>query len=220
MSIVLRRGISFCEASGRLVFLDVFADRYFALEPAAERAFRGLIGSGAPGIIEGELAQLIQRGLLEDSPVAQPPRPCTPPSPAHLSLLDQELARVSMASVLGAAQAVLRARLELRVRGLAALLRQLSQRKHALRCDGPQASRLDEVAAAFERSNRLIRSHDQCLVRSVGLASSLAGKGIPADLVIGVRVRPFAAHCWVQSGPWLVNDRHDRVRAYAPILVL
>jgi len=220
MGMALRTGISFCEASGRLVFLDLLEDRYFALEPAAERAFRGLVTGRDPGTADRELAGLVRRGLLEASADAVPPRPCPPPGQPRASLLDQELPRVSMASVLGAAHAVVRARLKLRARGLALLLRQLAQRKHGLGRGEPAEGRLRAVAAAFERSNRLIRSHDQCLARSVGLASSLVAAGISAELVIGVRVRPFAAHCWVQREEWLVNDRHDRVRAYTPILVL
>jgi hypothetical protein len=38
--------------------------------------------------------------------------------------------------------------------------------------------------------------------------------------VIGVKLRPFAAHSWVQSGPWLVNDRIDMIRAYTPIMAV
>jgi hypothetical protein len=75
---------------------------------------------------------------------------------------------------------------------------------------------LARVAAAFDASARLTRSHDQCLARSAAAATRLAMLGIGVDLVIGVRVRPFAAHCWIQTNAWLVNDRHDTVRAYAP----
>jgi hypothetical protein len=75
-----------------------------------------------------------------------------------------------------------------------------------------------DVAVAFERTARIVRSHDQCLSRSLALARRLAALGLPADLVIGVRLRPFAAHCWVHAGEWLVNDRIDTVRTYTPIL--
>jgi hypothetical protein len=41
----------------------------------------------------------------------------------------------------------------------------------------------------------------RCLVRSLVLSRLLARRGIPASLVIGVKLDPeFAAHAWVESG--------------------
>jgi Transglutaminase-like superfamily len=41
----------------------------------------------------------------------------------------------------------------------------------------------------------------RCLVRSLVLSRLLARRGIPAKLVIGVRLEPtFEAHAWVESG--------------------
>lgn len=220
MGIALRCGVSFCEVSGRLIFLDIVADRYFALEPEAERAFRDVAGGRSPAAADGQLAGLMRRGLLSVAPDGDLPRPCAASATPALSLLDQALPQASAMSVLGATYAVLHTRLKLRVRGLATVVRQVAQQKAAVRSDRFAPDRLQGIAAAFERSNRLVRSHDQCLVRSLAAASRLAALGISAELVIGVRARPFAAHCWVQHDRWLVNDRHDRVRAYTPILVI
>jgi hypothetical protein len=40
------------------------------------------------------------------------------------------------------------------------------------------------------------------------------------DLVLGVRMMPFAAHAWVQDGDTVLNDTVDYVSAYTPILVV
>ncbi|RYM07421.1 lasso peptide biosynthesis B2 protein [Sphingobium cupriresistens] len=40
------------------------------------------------------------------------------------------------------------------------------------------------------------------------------------DVVLGVQLGPFSAHCWVQHEDRLVNDRVDMVRTFTPILVL
>jgi hypothetical protein len=40
------------------------------------------------------------------------------------------------------------------------------------------------------------------------------------ELVLGIRLQPFSAHCWVQHGEFLINDTLDRVRTYAPVLVV
>jgi hypothetical protein len=36
--------------------------------------------------------------------------------------------------------------------------------------------------------------------------------------VIGVKLNPFAAHCWLQVGDVVLNDLPERVAAFTPIL--
>jgi hypothetical protein len=48
----------------------------------------------------------------------------------------------------------------------------------------------------------------------------MIAKGIRPDVVLGVQLGPFSAHCWVQHEDRLVNDRVDMVRTFTPILVL
>jgi Transglutaminase-like superfamily len=66
----------------------------------------------------------------------------------------------------------------------------------------------------------MLTAHDQCLRDSLTLVSFLAMRGIYPTWVIGVKTRPFGAHSWVQSGNVVLNDSHDYVRAYRPILVV
>ena len=63
MGYILRSGLSFCEASGRLVFLDTFSDRYFCLIPNAERALRMHLSNDEEGA-EQALDTLSDGGLL------------------------------------------------------------------------------------------------------------------------------------------------------------
>ena len=61
----LAPGISFCDAGGRHVFLDLKTDRYFCLGPAAERAFGGLVaGTPLEPSDRDHLGTLERRGLL------------------------------------------------------------------------------------------------------------------------------------------------------------
>lgn len=218
MPIGLRSGITFCQVSDRLVFLDVAADRYFVLEPKAEAGFRRLMDgtcNGAP-----ELAPLLRRGILVDSADICPPRQCEPPPPPRMSVLDAHLPDVPVRTVLAAASGLIRIRLQLCIGGLGSMLRSFAESKARSGDWTPSVGVVERVAAAFEYSARLTRSHDQCLARSVAVATKLAASGVAADLVIGVHVRPFGAHCWIQVADRLVNDRYDAVRAYTPILVL
>jgi hypothetical protein len=38
--------------------------------------------------------------------------------------------------------------------------------------------------------------------------------------VIAVRTGPFAAHCWLQTDLFLINESLDEARNFTPILVI
>jgi hypothetical protein len=57
-----------------------------------------------------------------------------------------------------------------------------------------------------------------CLFDSLALLHFLARYGIFPQWVYGVRLEPFNAHCWVQTGDLVINDIVDIVRDYTPIM--
>jgi hypothetical protein len=76
------------------------------------------------------------------------------------------------------------------------------------------------VVKAFE-SGALIRSAvDRCLPRSIALARVLARYGCRCEVVLGVKLRPFAAHCWVQTEQLVLNESVEEAARYTPILIL
>jgi hypothetical protein len=79
---------------------------------------------------------------------------------------------------------------------------------------------LAEVAAAFRLSRLIASPLDRCLPRSLAAAHGLLDRDIVPELVFGVRLQPFAAHCWVRHGQVLVNESLDQVRNFTPILTL
>lgn len=222
MGFQLRTGISFCEVSDRLLFLDTVADRYFCLRPGAEHAFRNLVADRRMDDAgRQELDGMIQTGALVASEEHGAPLPFRASRQVSTSLLDAEDQKTSLLSCLSAMTAVTLARLSLQPGRLHRILRSLDLAK----VPWPRSGRvdLDDIQAtvsAFESSNRFMRSHDQCLPRSLAMARYLAARNLPAELIIGVKLRPFAAHAWVQAGPWLLNDRIDTIRAFTPILAV
>jgi len=216
----MRAGISFCRVSGRLLFLDVPGDRYFCLDDAAERSFARLVGGDQLTSEDRQaLDKLIAQGLLHPTDLATPPVPCVPPRAVDTSLLD--IGRPPRAAGLAASFAAqARAATALRLRGLDAVLRRVARRKAALPAAPPPRDALEKVAGAFDRLALLATPLDRCLPRSVAVAHRLLDRGVPPDLVIGVKLHPFGAHCWVQHGGAVVNDRVDTVRAFTAILVI
>jgi hypothetical protein len=59
-----------------------------------------------------------------------------------------------------------------------------------------------------------------CLSDSIALLDLLARRGLAADLVFGVKLNPFAAHCWVQAGDVVLNETVECVRRHTEILVV
>lgn len=80
-----------------------------------------------------------------------------------------------------------------------------------------QASRL---AGAFAFSALLLGATDRCLVRGIAATRACRRRGLAAALVFGVRVDPFAAHCWVQLGEEILVGDFDQVRLFTPILTV
>lgn len=79
---------------------------------------------------------------------------------------------------------------------------------------------INRVGHAFDRARLLRTAADRCLPRSIACALILAGYGVRATVVIGVRRSPFGAHSWAQSGPLIVNDSWDEVQRFTPLLVV
>jgi len=219
MGLELRAGVSFCDVSGRLVFLDAVADRYFCLGPDAEQALRCLMA--APDEPTTVPSVLRRPGLLHETDSPTSLRPFTLQRQATGSLLDAPIGPWRPAHLLGALVRLALVRRALRRGGFHRLLSSLAADKARLTSSAANATKvLRHIAVSFEQTRRLIRSHDQCLPRSITLARQCVAAGLPVDLVIGVRLRPFTAHSWVQAGPWLVNDHVDTVRTYTPVLAV
>ncbi|HZF43649.1 MAG TPA: lasso peptide biosynthesis B2 protein [Sphingomonadaceae bacterium] len=221
MTFALRPGITLCETGGSIIFLDVDRNRYFGLAGQAEQSFRALAAAQRPSAADhAALLALVRQGVLVNCADAAPP--CAwpaGPSPAR-SLLDVP-GNATASAVVGAFAQLAASRLMLKTRPFGALLATLKRRKSMLRparCE--EMPILAGTAAAFRLTALVAGSLDLCLPRSLALAHRLLDQGVAADLVIGVRVRPFAAHCWVRHGSLLINESRDQVRNFTPILAI
>lgn len=223
MAIGLKRNISFCDVEGQLVFLDTEADRYFGLSPAAERGFRDFLADPAsPDPASPCMALMGDAQLLEmDAPAG--PIACPARTSGRESLLDRLEASnhgSSVSATLAASLTILSMRAQLRLRRLSRILARLGTSKSAVRDWRHAPDEALAIIAAFAASAHTLRSHDQCLPRSLALAHALVRSGLKADLVLAVRLRPFAAHCWVEHDGLIANDRAAHVDSYQPILTL
>ncbi len=76
------------------------------------------------------------------------------------------------------------------------------------------------MSAAFEVSDFVFGRNDRCLQRAIAMIRRCLRVGHNPSLVIGVRINPFTAHCWVQQDLTVVGDSIDIARIYTPICAL
>lgn len=222
-----------CEMSDQLVLLDLRRSRYLALglrqweilsgprKPLAAGQRNGHRAAtesdierlAAPLLRQRVLTRATTRGLARDS--AQLPeasldvRGVMPISAVGARRVWRFLAATGWAAAV------------LRLRSLSFSVGHVA--RQARRLHRPQADdqRLRDAVAAFETLRPLLfTARDKCLFDSLALVSFLASEGLAAQWVVGVKTRPFAAHSWVQVGSVVLNDLHEHVRSFKPILVV
>jgi hypothetical protein len=211
MSHQLREGLSFCFVGDRAVFLDLPGDRYFCLGSDLEDRFRAWAAGGAVD------DALVHHGLLM---LGTTPLICTPAEAPTASLLETEHDRPRASLVPAALLHFAVTSASLRLAGLAATVARFRRHKERARAGASDEGLAGAIAHAHEATALLTASHDKCLTRSIAAASHMASRGVAPTLVLGVRLRPFHAHCWVQLGGRIANDRIENVRTFTPILAI
>lgn len=226
-----------CRIDDQMILLDLRSSRYLGIrgpqlprltasllrEPQADDAYATASDAAS---VDRWLHRLRCQHLLADVSVAA--CPCTESSliepVASLSTDDEDraaglewrhLARMWWATLV-AARWLRQHNLEdisARVRGL--------RERHPGRGEGPGAETMHLAAACYLRLRPFASTtHDRCLNDSLTLIHFLATQGLFPQWVIGVRANPFGAHAWVQHDGVVLNDLHERVRRYRPILVV
>lgn len=209
-------GVHACLADGRLVILNVRADRYLMLPPEVEQSVLRLVNGHASAPADSAIHQrLCTGGLVLQRSRDRGLRLCNESVPTS-SLIDGGWPRPNFSTVINNAAYVVMAMAMLRVRGLDHALRRVENVPTA----ADDADDVSRVAGGFAELRLVVRSLDRCLPLSIALA--LAAKKHHRDirLVLGVACHPFRAHAWVQHGPIVLNDRLDTVRTFTPILSL
>lgn len=214
----LRPGLNFCVIEGTALFLDVPGDRYFALGVELSKRFLCVsdairAGESIDPVIARSLVAhglLIEKGEFQPSaapaPVLRPPRaewrasaePTRPP----VRLVALALLRLFATWV------------RLRYRPLRSIVGDEPTEPGAISGNGTDPGQL---VAAFSSALRIWPWKLECLPKSVALRGFLASHGAGADLVLAVKLNPFAAHCWVQIGDVVVGDALEHVCAFTPI---
>lgn len=176
------------------------------------------------------VTRLLNRGVLTTEAPSQTNRVRLPAACHSLDTRDlsTEL-QVSPGRVASFVRAAASATLWLRCRSLQAIAAHLERVRGSrtrTRAEGASTSLNGQAAmfvsvATFDMLRPLaFTSRDRCLFDSLALMNLLHLDGLDARWVIGVKDRPFAAHAWVQQDDLVLNDLHEHVRRFTPILIV
>ena len=214
----LTDSVTACIAAGRVIFLDLARDRYFALPDAMNEPFASWLIQPTASDLSGVLHMaLVELAIAAPSRAGQlAPTPCQVDMPAALDAERLSPVPFAFRNLFGIAAAVVTASHDVRSKPLASILaRRLSLSRFAAPLNG--ADRLARVAA-FRSIRPLVPVPRVCLHDCLALLDWLGASRAGAQLVFGVSAFPFAAHCWVQAGGRVIDDHPESVSRFEPIL--
>jgi len=196
-----------------LVVLDTQVNDYLVLADAGEAVD---FAEGSMRIVDQDLATMLVRAELgATGPGPQAPRRWAKPAGDDLTKLSTEPA--TLREALDLAVAVTSLLWSYRFRRLETLMGRSTSASQPL--SEAVATRLTRRALVFRRLLPWVPFQGQCLYRAALLRRFLGTDRDQVDWVFGVTTWPFAAHCWLQIGDLVINDRLDRVSRYTPIMV-
>jgi hypothetical protein len=135
---------------------------------------------------------------------------------AKASILDQtELPSMRVRDAFSIHIDLIRIRRTLRTRPLAKIVARMESLRG--RRAGRDTLDASHVARRFAAARKAVPVSRGCLPDSLALLEWLGRRRIPAMLVFGVKLDPFAAHCWVQRGDLLLTDRIEETERFTPV---
>ncbi len=209
--------IHFCQIGGQHVFLDLIGDRYFSLPAAADAAFASLVSNSA-GATSDQTDFLVRAGVLIDGLGERPLAATRHPRPTN-SLVEAAASteKLSIGAMIEAWLLVLRARHAVSKKRLPIHLADLSRSRP--KCSALPATSRDRALGQFRAARRFVPISPNCLYDSMALCRFLQRRGIAANLIIGAKLHPFGAHCWLQDGATVLNDSLAAARDFQAVLV-
>jgi hypothetical protein len=216
MGWTLASSVGFCEVGGEPVFLDLSRDRYFGLSGEDRAAFERLRAGEQND--SAAMTRLVATGLL---------RRCdglTTIEPASTDVPDRDLSAASDGSfslrmAASAALALRRARRAMRPDRIGETIAKARRQRAAI--DTQHLERDAEAVAVAYAANRWIDAIPQrCLIDALALDHILLSRRLRSQLVFGVRLSPFRAHCWLQTSATVLTGTAAEARNFTPILVV
>lgn len=227
-----------CSTAASTVLLDLKRNRYFGVGAQETRALYTLalnwseanahvlndVEPMSPDAAVPIANALVEAGLLSrDAPTDQALATGAIDLRNTLTSVGHELdrsSRMQYGHVVNFLRAWAWSRRALRSRSLYSVVCEVSQGK-TFAPEYFDEQKAVELVGIFRRLRpHVFAARDQCLFHALALVNFLSRYEIFPTWVIGVRLRPWAAHSWVQQGSLLLDSNPEHVCEYTPILAV
>jgi hypothetical protein len=214
-----------CRLGDAFVFLDLKQDDY-TLIPGEGAAALAMLASEPTLLNEAHahsLQKLVTAGLLTTRANDGRRFTATSTSFATESLLDGESldeSSVSPAHVWNFIAACITAAIRLKSRSIESTVTRVARRKARHARTDLDMERARQLSAVFRKLRALFPANYLCLFDSLALIEFLARYDLFPTWVFGVRLAPWAAHCWVQHGDVAFNEDIEQAAHYTQIMAI
>lgn len=196
--------------------MDARTDTYFTLEASQKSELIAMLDCGARVGCDPRLAAAMG---IEGEPAEIVRANCLPPG---RSLVDEQASTrwPGAADLISTARLVIGTRSRLRRSPIEMVLADFLATRPTIIETSLYGAQLSAVVRRFLSARRLVPVKGNCLTDSLALLRLLGPAGHGAMLVFGVKLNPFAAHCWVQADDLVLNDRLENVASFSPVRVI
>jgi hypothetical protein len=217
-----------CGKDDTFAFLNLKADRYTLVSGPEAAALKALLFSKTEALadssfLKNALPALVAHDLLTTDHSQGKPVATTSTSVATLRVrasFNREGTRIKSSHVFWFMHACFLALVQLRCFPLLSTVNGMKRRKHNAPTRDCADDRVRNLAIIFGKLRRFFPANYLCLFDSLALVNFLASYGHYPDWVFGVNLDPWSAHCWVQSGQFVLNDDPETVASFIPILAV
>jgi hypothetical protein len=218
--------VHFCCRGDSLVFLDLKTDDYTLVNGTAAAAIRMLASQGSLSALAEDpacLEDMLRGGLLtHDERAGRKVRP------AQVELATRNIddsaevrLRLSPGQVGNFLRACTWTWAALRFQPLERIVVQVQRRKAVLaRSGSANAPTACQLTSVFHRLRPCFPKGYLCLYDSLALLDFLARYRAFPTWVFGIKLEPWAAHCWVQDGDVVLNEDAEEAAAYTPVMAI
>jgi hypothetical protein len=232
----LRRDVYCTDVGDSIIFLDLLADKYTAVQNSPRLALHAVIANWPiePKQCQDEtlstetrsaLSALLVGGLLTtQQELAQSKVKRSITSDSYLGLADVLTSpmRIRNSLALRFVAAFLTARKLLHGKSIGRAIEHVKARA-AERTQSygiePGTMEPEVLAHFFVLRPFVYTATNQCLLDSLVLYEFLHRASVHASLLIGVKTRPFQGHCWIQHRSVILNDTTEHAGSFSPIFV-
>lgn len=217
-----------CRRGDAFIFIDLKQDDYTLVNGEVATALRAWLAMDAADASmrtsDSSLRELLEGGLLTTNASAGKRLAITQVELATEQLLDPESipsVRVTLTDLRRFFAACVTAAIRLRWGHLENTVAAVARRKarHASH-ELTDMAKARELTAIFYKLRTFFPFNYLCLFDSLALIEFLARYRVFPTWIFGVKLEPWAAHCWIQQGSFAFNEGIEEAAGYTPIMAI